>query len=268
MTVRKRSAAEPVGEEVVEHAAVLAAEHRVLGAALGDLRHVVREQALEERLGVRAARLDLAHVRDVEDARAACARPRAPGGCPRTAPASPSRRTARAAPRPPRGGRRAACGAASRRRAASGPRGYCRNGLGVARPGRPNAAAHDALVPAASVTTIFSLALHPAAALQRAPERRGSPARRSANDSSYSSFPLTCARIRLNGSCRPSRRSPGPVPPARRPHSTRRSGSRCAEDAGPERLDRDPRRRLVACRIATPASEPGGCGGGDQAAGD
>ena len=59
-------AVQPVGEEVVEHAAVLAAEHRVLGAALGDLRDVVGEDALEELLCLRPARLDLAHVRDVE----------------------------------------------------------------------------------------------------------------------------------------------------------------------------------------------------------
>ena len=62
--------AEPVGEQVVEHAPVVAAEHRVLGAALGDFRHIVREQPLEELLGLRPARLDLAHVRDVEHARA------------------------------------------------------------------------------------------------------------------------------------------------------------------------------------------------------
>ena len=62
--------AEPVGEQVVEHAAVLAAQHAVLRAPLRDLRDVVREHALEEVLGLRPARLDLAHVRDVEHARA------------------------------------------------------------------------------------------------------------------------------------------------------------------------------------------------------
>ena len=56
-----------VGEEVVEDPAVLAAEHRVLGAAHGDLRDVVGEDPLEEGLGARAAGLDLAHVRDVEE---------------------------------------------------------------------------------------------------------------------------------------------------------------------------------------------------------
>ena len=57
---------EAVGEEVVEHAAVGLAEDAVLGAALGDLGHVVGEDPLEELLRLRAARLDLAHVRDVE----------------------------------------------------------------------------------------------------------------------------------------------------------------------------------------------------------
>ena len=57
-----------IGEEVVEHAAVLAAQHRVLRAVDGDLGDVVGEHALQERLGVRPRRLHLAHVRDVEDA--------------------------------------------------------------------------------------------------------------------------------------------------------------------------------------------------------
>ena len=59
---------EAVGEQVVEHAAVLAAQQRVLGAALGDPAHVVGEHALEELERLRPARLDLAHVRHVEDA--------------------------------------------------------------------------------------------------------------------------------------------------------------------------------------------------------
>ena len=86
--------AEPVGEEVVQHAAVLVAEHGVLRAALGDPRHVVGEQALEQRERAGAGRLDLAHVADVEDA-GAVAHGRvlvADARC--TAPASPSRRTA------------------------------------------------------------------------------------------------------------------------------------------------------------------------------
>ena len=61
---------EPVGEEVVEHAAVLVAEQRVLRAALGELGHVVADEPLEQGAGARAAGLDLAHVADVEDARA------------------------------------------------------------------------------------------------------------------------------------------------------------------------------------------------------
>jgi hypothetical protein len=62
--------AEAIGEEVVEHAAVVAAEDRVLRAAVGELRDVVGQDALEERLGVGPVRLHLAHVRDVEQARA------------------------------------------------------------------------------------------------------------------------------------------------------------------------------------------------------
>jgi hypothetical protein len=57
-----------VGEEVVEHAAVVAAQDRVLRAADGDVLDVVGQQALEQVRGLRPARLDLAHVRDVEDA--------------------------------------------------------------------------------------------------------------------------------------------------------------------------------------------------------
>ena len=40
--------AQPVGEQVVEHAAVVAAQHRVLRAALGDLRDVVGQDPLQE----------------------------------------------------------------------------------------------------------------------------------------------------------------------------------------------------------------------------
>jgi hypothetical protein len=60
-----------VGEQVVEHAAVLVAQQRVLRAADRDLRDVVAVHPLQEGLGVGAADLDLAHVRDVEDARLA-----------------------------------------------------------------------------------------------------------------------------------------------------------------------------------------------------
>ena len=62
-------AAEAVGEEVVEHAALLVAEAGVLGAADLDLRHVVGEHALQEAQRARALDLDLAHVRDVEHPR-------------------------------------------------------------------------------------------------------------------------------------------------------------------------------------------------------
>ena len=69
---------QPVGEEVVEHAAVLAAEHAVLRAAhpraarFGDreLGEVVREQPLEQVERLRPACFDLAHVRHVENAAA------------------------------------------------------------------------------------------------------------------------------------------------------------------------------------------------------
>ena len=60
---------EAVGEEVVEHAAVLAAQHAVLRAADGDLRDVVGEEALQERLGARARCVSISPMwRDVEDA--------------------------------------------------------------------------------------------------------------------------------------------------------------------------------------------------------
>ena len=103
---------EPVGEEVVDDAAVLEAGQRVLGAALGDPAHVVGQQVLEELGRLRPAGLDLAHVADVEHAGALRARPRARRGCrPGTGPASPSRRTGPAGRRRPRGDRTGACGA-------------------------------------------------------------------------------------------------------------------------------------------------------------
>ena len=58
--------AEPVREQVVEHAALLVAQHGVLRAVLGDLGDVVGEEPLEELLRSRPGRLDLAHVADVE----------------------------------------------------------------------------------------------------------------------------------------------------------------------------------------------------------
>ena len=60
---------EPVGEQVVEHTAVLAAQDAVLSAALGQAADVVGQQQLEQRRGVGTLDLDLAHVRDVEHPR-------------------------------------------------------------------------------------------------------------------------------------------------------------------------------------------------------
>ena len=57
---------QPVGEQVVQDATVLAAEHRVLGRARLQSRDVVGEEPLEQVSGVRAGGLDLAHVGDVE----------------------------------------------------------------------------------------------------------------------------------------------------------------------------------------------------------
>jgi len=59
-------AAEPVGEEVVDHATVLVAEDRVLGAADLDLGDVVREHPLQEGERPETLDLDLPHVGDVE----------------------------------------------------------------------------------------------------------------------------------------------------------------------------------------------------------
>ena len=70
--VRNREVAvhlQAVGEQVVQHAAVLAAEHAVLRAAGCDRRDVVGEQPLQELERLRTAGLDLPHVRNVEDPR-------------------------------------------------------------------------------------------------------------------------------------------------------------------------------------------------------
>ena len=91
--------AEPVGEEVVEDAAVLAAEHRVLGAADLELGDVVGEQPLEQVERAGPLGLDLAHVGDVEDAAGLADGEVLLAARPRTAPASPSRRTGRASRR-------------------------------------------------------------------------------------------------------------------------------------------------------------------------
>jgi hypothetical protein len=60
---------EPVSEEVVEHAAILSAEKRVLSAPAADLVEVVGEEAAQEVARTRTAGLDLTHVGDVEDPR-------------------------------------------------------------------------------------------------------------------------------------------------------------------------------------------------------
>ena len=65
---QKPAIGEPIGEQVVEDPAVLAAQHAVLRAAFGDPSHLVGQHPLQKREGLRPARLDLAHVRDVEHA--------------------------------------------------------------------------------------------------------------------------------------------------------------------------------------------------------
>ena len=58
---------ELVAEEVVEDAAVLLGQDGILRPVLGDLRDVVGQDPLQERLGAGPGRLDLPHVADVED---------------------------------------------------------------------------------------------------------------------------------------------------------------------------------------------------------
>jgi hypothetical protein len=62
---------EAVREEVVQDAPVLLGQHAVLRAVLGDLGDVVGEDPLQEGLRARPRGLDLPHVADVEDPRAA-----------------------------------------------------------------------------------------------------------------------------------------------------------------------------------------------------
>jgi hypothetical protein len=59
---------DPVGDQVVDDAAALVREQRVLRLSVADLREVVREERLEKRRHLGPLDLDLAHVRDVEDA--------------------------------------------------------------------------------------------------------------------------------------------------------------------------------------------------------
>ena len=58
-----------VHEQVVDRAAALVAEHRVLGGAIGQLRHVVGDEPLGEVERLRAADPELTHVAHVEQAR-------------------------------------------------------------------------------------------------------------------------------------------------------------------------------------------------------
>ncbi len=58
-----------VGDEIVDDAAVLVRQERVLRLAVTHAVDVVREHLLEERLRGRAVHVDLAHVRDVEHSR-------------------------------------------------------------------------------------------------------------------------------------------------------------------------------------------------------
>ena len=60
---------EAVRQEVVEDAAVLAAQDRIDRAPDGQGGDIVRDQPLQQVARLRARALDLAHVRDVEDAR-------------------------------------------------------------------------------------------------------------------------------------------------------------------------------------------------------
>ncbi len=59
--------AEPVRDQVVDDAAAVVRQQRVLGLAVRESREIVREQALEQ-LGLpRAFDVELSHVRNVED---------------------------------------------------------------------------------------------------------------------------------------------------------------------------------------------------------
>jgi hypothetical protein len=58
---------QPVREQVIEHTAVLAAQQRVLSAAQADLVEVVAQQVAQELRRPWPSRLDLAHVRNVEE---------------------------------------------------------------------------------------------------------------------------------------------------------------------------------------------------------
>ena len=70
---------DPVGDQVVDDPAALVREQRVLRLAVADPVEVVREQRLQQLVRVRALDVELAHVRDVEDAAVARGRRGAPG---------------------------------------------------------------------------------------------------------------------------------------------------------------------------------------------
>ena len=67
--------AEPVDNEVVDDSAVLVRQQRVLRFTLVEPVEVVRQRSLQELAGARPLDLELAHVRDVEDARVGPHRP-------------------------------------------------------------------------------------------------------------------------------------------------------------------------------------------------
>ena len=66
---------DPVGDQIVDDAAVVVGQQRVLRVALAELVEIVREQRLKQLVRVRALDVELAHVRDVEDAAVGAHRP-------------------------------------------------------------------------------------------------------------------------------------------------------------------------------------------------
>ena len=125
VTVRKRSVAEPVGEQVVEHAAVLAAQHASTARPAPAIFVTSFESSALEEAPPPAARSSRSRPCARRRRRPPrCAPRRAPGGCPRTGPASPSRRRARAARRRARGARTAGSGEGCRCGGTAPPAGY------------------------------------------------------------------------------------------------------------------------------------------------
>ncbi len=66
---------DPVGDQIVDDAAAVVRQQRVLRVALTELVEIVREQRLKQLVRVRALDVELAHVRDVEDAAVGAHRP-------------------------------------------------------------------------------------------------------------------------------------------------------------------------------------------------